>query len=322
MWSLRSFEHPPMSTHIWTFSPDDRQRSCFQNGVLCWEHMKTDKIHKCSITPHTSVSISQLLLWVLYDLWPFKKMTFWTELLPSKQLQLTKVNALLVIINIWDQVHISTYTVLQLSVLILKYSGPSRVKGFDSQTTWNSNKKFEKNSVWNSNKNFNIEPWARHCTASCGSCSFNSKVEQTESQTASWNGLCSTFEGPLYYVSLATNQQCSYISDTGMLLTHFTFPLSCLDKKHNVGNSTLLLSCSRSTKTIVLNPSIRCTWDRRHTLIPSNGPFKLVHTSFSLTKQENGIGSIYCRPSYKWTDGKSGWSNNANSPLNTNYAHL
>ena len=30
---------------------------------------------------------------------------------------------------------------------------------------------------------------------------FNSKVEQIESQTASWNGLCSTFEGPLYFVS-------------------------------------------------------------------------------------------------------------------------
>jgi hypothetical protein len=29
---------------------------------------------------------------------------------------------------------------------------------------------------------------------------FNSKVEQIESRTASWNGLCSTFEGPLYVV--------------------------------------------------------------------------------------------------------------------------
>jgi hypothetical protein len=27
---------------------------------------------------------------------------------------------------------------------------------------------------------------------------FNSKVEQIESRTASWNGLCSTLEGPLY----------------------------------------------------------------------------------------------------------------------------
>jgi hypothetical protein len=27
---------------------------------------------------------------------------------------------------------------------------------------------------------------------------FNLKVEQIESRTASWNGLCSTFEGPLY----------------------------------------------------------------------------------------------------------------------------
>jgi hypothetical protein len=27
---------------------------------------------------------------------------------------------------------------------------------------------------------------------------FNSKVEQIESRIASWNGLCSTFEGPLY----------------------------------------------------------------------------------------------------------------------------
>jgi hypothetical protein len=147
MWSLQSFEHPPMSTRIFTFSSDDGKRSCFQNGVLCWEHMKTDKIYKCGITPHISVSVSQLLLQVLCSLWPFKKKTFWTKLLPSKQLQLTMGNALLFIINIWVQVHISTYTVLQLSVLILKY-----------------------------------------------------------------------------YVSLATNQQCSYICDTGMLLTHFTFP--------------------------------------------------------------------------------------------------
>jgi len=29
---------------------------------------------------------------------------------------------------------------------------------------------------------------------------FNWKVEQIESRTASWNGLCSTFEGPLYIV--------------------------------------------------------------------------------------------------------------------------
>jgi hypothetical protein len=28
---------------------------------------------------------------------------------------------------------------------------------------------------------------------------FNTKVEQTESRTASWNGLCSTLEGPLYF---------------------------------------------------------------------------------------------------------------------------
>lgn len=147
MWSLQSFEHPPLSTRIFTFSPDDGKRSCFQNGVLCWKHMKTSEIHKRGLTPQTSVSVSQLLLWVLYSLWPFKKMTFWTELLPRKQLQLTRVKALLVIINIWDQVHVSTYTVLQFSVLILKY-----------------------------------------------------------------------------YVSLATNQQCSRICDTTMLLTHFTFP--------------------------------------------------------------------------------------------------
>jgi hypothetical protein len=49
------------------------------------------------------------------------------------------------------------------------YSGPSKVERFDSRTNWNSNKKFEKNSVWNSNKNSEVEPWARHCTASCGS---------------------------------------------------------------------------------------------------------------------------------------------------------
>ena len=34
---------------------------------------------------------------------------------------------------------------------------------------------------------------------------FISKVEQTESRTASWNGLCSTFEGPLYFLSSNAN---------------------------------------------------------------------------------------------------------------------
>jgi hypothetical protein len=34
---------------------------------------------------------------------------------------------------------------------------------------------------------------------------FNSKVEQIESRTASWNGLCSTFEGPLYIVLLQSH---------------------------------------------------------------------------------------------------------------------
>jgi hypothetical protein len=29
---------------------------------------------------------------------------------------------------------------------------------------------------------------------------FNSKVEQIESRTVSWNGLCSTFEGSLYLI--------------------------------------------------------------------------------------------------------------------------
>ena len=32
---------------------------------------------------------------------------------------------------------------------------------------------------------------------------FNSKVEQIESRTASWNGLCSTFEGPLYFIIMS-----------------------------------------------------------------------------------------------------------------------
>jgi hypothetical protein len=53
---------------------------------------------------------------------------------------------------------------------VCTYSGPSKVERFDSRKTWNSNKKFEKNSVWNSNKNSKVEPWVRHCTASCGSC--------------------------------------------------------------------------------------------------------------------------------------------------------
>jgi hypothetical protein len=39
-----------------------------------------------------------------------------------------------------------------------------------------------KNSVWNSNKNSKVEPWARHCTASCGSCHRKS----TNKNAASW----------------------------------------------------------------------------------------------------------------------------------------
>jgi hypothetical protein len=35
---------------------------------------------------------------------------------------------------------------------------------------------------------------------------FNSKVEQIESRTASWNGLCSTFEGPLYIFTSRHNK--------------------------------------------------------------------------------------------------------------------
>jgi len=31
---------------------------------------------------------------------------------------------------------------------------------------------------------------------------FNLNVEQSESRTTSWNGLCSTFKGPLYFVWL------------------------------------------------------------------------------------------------------------------------
>jgi len=32
---------------------------------------------------------------------------------------------------------------------------------------------------------------------------FNSKFEKIESRTASWNGLCSTFEGPLYMIQVS-----------------------------------------------------------------------------------------------------------------------
>jgi cytochrome c553 len=57
----------------------------------------------------------------------------------------------------------------------------------DSRTVWCSNnlkleKKFEKNSDWNSNKNSKVEPWARDCTASCGSC----HRESTNKNAASW----------------------------------------------------------------------------------------------------------------------------------------
>jgi hypothetical protein len=45
---------------------------------------------------------------------------------------------------------------------------------------------------------------------------FNSKVEQTESRTASWNGLCSTFEGPLYFV--IPLKQTEQIFETCLLL--------------------------------------------------------------------------------------------------------
>jgi hypothetical protein len=65
---------------------------------------------------------------------------------------------------------------------ISTYNGPSIVKRFDVQTTWNLNKKIEKNSVWNSNKNSKVKPWARHCTASCGS--FHR--ESTNKNAASW----------------------------------------------------------------------------------------------------------------------------------------
>jgi hypothetical protein len=66
----------------------------------------------------------------------------------------------------------NSYTI---STHIHIYSGPSKIKRFDSRTNWNSNKKFEKNSVWNSNKNSKVEPWARRCTASCGSCHLTRK---------------------------------------------------------------------------------------------------------------------------------------------------
>jgi hypothetical protein len=38
---------------------------------------------------------------------------------------------------------------------------------------------------------------------------FQSKVEQIESRTASWNGLCSTSEGPLYSVLSHCNNGCT-----------------------------------------------------------------------------------------------------------------
>jgi hypothetical protein len=36
-------------------------------------------------------------------------------------------------------------------------------------------KNSKKKSVWNSNKNSKVEPWARLCTSSCGSCHLTRK---------------------------------------------------------------------------------------------------------------------------------------------------
>jgi hypothetical protein len=48
--------------------------------------------------------------------------------------------------------------------------------------------------------------------------SNNFKVEQLESRTVSWNGLCSKFEVPLYYVlfSLFTLRSCQYVEDIAL----------------------------------------------------------------------------------------------------------
>jgi hypothetical protein len=45
---------------------------------------------------------------------------------------------------------------------------------------------------------------------------FNSKVEQIESRTASRNGLCSTFEGPLCITSFHASTLSVYV----ILVTH------------------------------------------------------------------------------------------------------
>jgi len=42
--------------------------------------------------------------------------------------------------------------------------------------------------------------------------SNKSKVEQIESRTASWNGLCSTFEGPLYFLICLVNLLLSLLT--------------------------------------------------------------------------------------------------------------
>jgi hypothetical protein len=47
---------------------------------------------------------------------------------------------------------------------------------------------------------------------------FNSKVEQIESRTASWKGLCSTFEG-LLYIEIWAFQKQQYGSRAGCSLT-------------------------------------------------------------------------------------------------------
>jgi hypothetical protein len=43
---------------------------------------------------------------------------------------------------------------------------------------------------------------------------FNSKFEQLESRTVSWNGLCSSFEIPLYYVYPFIIVTCSMVHGT------------------------------------------------------------------------------------------------------------
>jgi hypothetical protein len=88
---------------------------------------------------------------------------------------------------------------------------------------------------------------------------FNSKVEQTESRTASWNGLCLTFEGPLYSVCaivLLQSTMCILKKTWCMGCTHFTLHIVL----NEINQSRLLLLHWFRIKAQIHEFVITCVW--------------------------------------------------------------